>query len=180
MLNKLNIVKKVKLFVYSYFELFINLFPDLFMGNRIRRLFYGFYFKEVGKDLIVNVNCHFEVPENIIIGNNCSFNRNCWISGGGDLTIGNDVIMGPYVIIHTANHNYNDPNEKIRNQGHIFKKVVIMDNVWVGAGAIILPGVTIQSNAIVAAGAIVTQDVKANTIVGGSPAKFIKNLYEKN
>lgn len=169
---------RVKIFFYSYLEFLLNLFPDLFLGNRLRRVFYNLFFKKVGKELIINVNCHFEVPENIVIGDNCSFNRNCWVSGGGGLILGDDVIIGPNIVIHTANHNYKNQDLRIRSQGHTFKKVEIMDNVWIGAGAIILPGVTINSNSIVAAGAVVTKDVQENTIVGGSPAKFIKYLYE--
>ena len=172
-------MRRANLFLFSYLEAALNFFPDLFLGNRLRRYFYLFFFKDVGKGLIVNVGCHFEVPENITIGNNCSFNRGCWISGGGHLQIGNDVILGPNVIIHTANHNYSDFNVRIRSQGHNFKRVLIKDNVWIGAGAIILPGVTIGPNAIVAAGAVVTKDVLVNSIVGGSPARFIKKLYEE-
>ena len=57
--------------------------------------------------------------------------------------IGNNVIIGPRVVIHSANHKYNDPDIPIQKQGHIFKKVMIEDDVWIGAGAIILPGVQI-------------------------------------
>jgi acetyltransferase-like isoleucine patch superfamily enzyme len=65
-----------------------------------------------------------------------------------------------------------------RMQGHTFEKVEIHDNVWIGAGAIILPGVTIHANSIVAAGAVITKDVPSNTIVGGVPARMIKTIYE--
>jgi len=89
-------------------------------------------------------------------------------------------LTGPNVIIHSANHNYKNPDIPFRSQGHTFKKVEIMDNVWIGAGAIILPGVTIYSNSIIAAGAVVTKDVQSNVIVVGVPAKVQKYIYEKN
>lgn len=176
----MNLLNKVNLTVYLYLQNVLNIFPDFIVGNRLRRLFYKFYLKKTGYNLTVSVNVHIEVPKNITIGNNCSFNRGCWISGGGGLEIGNDVIVGPKVIIHSANHNYSDFTIPIRVQGHIFKKVTIFNNVWIGAGAIILPGVTINSNCIVGAGAVVTKDVPSNCIVGGSPAKIIKNIYEQN
>lgn len=62
--------------------------------------------------------------------------------------------------------------------GVCFDRVHICENVWIGAGATILPGVTVGKNAVVAAGAVVTKDVEPNTIVGGNPAKFIKNIVE--
>mgnify|MGYP006128577341 CR=1 FL=1 len=172
-------MKQLKLFIYSYAEMFLNFFPDFYVGNRMRRLFYSFYFKNCGKNLIVNYNCHFEVPENITLGNNCSFNRNCWVSGGGGLIIGNNVIFGPNIIIHSANHNYENPLLLIKEQGHTFKKVTLGDNIWIGAGAIILPGVNIGSNSIIAAGAVVTKDIEKNSIFGGVPAKFIKNVIDE-
>ena len=62
--------------------------------------------------------------------------------------------------------------------GVCFDRVHICENVWIGAGATILPGVTVGKNAVVAAGAVVTKNVEPNTIVGGNPAKFIKNIVE--
>lgn len=168
---------KLSLFLYLSFEHFFNLFPDIFIGNRLRRMFYKFYMKSIGKDVIINVFTHFEVPQKISIGNNCSFNRGCWISGGGGLQILDDVIMGPNVIIHTANHNYSNPNLPFRLQGHSFKSVLIKQNVWIGANAIILPGVTINENCIIGAGSVVTKEMPANSLIGGTPAKVIKKLY---
>jgi acetyltransferase-like isoleucine patch superfamily enzyme len=174
------IKNKIRLIFYLYFQDLVNIFSDIFLMNKIRNLFYRIYFKKIGKSCIFNCKCHFEVPENIQIGNFCSFNRGCWISGGGGLILHNDVIIGPNVIIHSANHNYKNPDIPFRSQGHTFKKVEIMDNVWIGAGAIILPGVTIYSNSIIAAGAVVTKDVQSNVIVVGVPAKVQKYIYEKN
>jgi acetyltransferase-like isoleucine patch superfamily enzyme len=69
-------------------------------------MFYSIYFKKVGKNVIISPHVYFEVPEKIEIGNNCAFNRDCWVSGGGSLVIHDDVIIGPKVIIHSANHNF--------------------------------------------------------------------------
>jgi maltose O-acetyltransferase len=174
----MNWKQKIILSAYLYLQNSLNLFPDFIIGNRLRRLFYSMYFKKMGKNVIINSNSYFEAPDQIEIGNDCSFNRGCWISGGGGLVLHDDVIIGPKVIIHSANHNYSNPNIPIRTQGHTFKKVEIHNNVWICAGAIILPRVTIYENSIIGAGAVVTKDVLANSLFGGSPAKFIKNIYE--
>ena len=171
-------ISKIKLIIYQYLQAFVGSIPDIFIGVRIRRFFYKCYLKKCGKNFSVYRNVHFEVPENIIIGNNSGFNMNCWVSGGGGLTIGNDVLIGPNVIIHSANHNFSRIDKPIRLQGHTFKSVIIYDDVWIGAGAIILPGVIIQRGAIIAAGSVVTKEVPQYAIVAGVPAKIIK--YRSN
>lgn len=177
----MTVIKKANLFIYLYLQSFVNIFPDFYLGNRLRYLFYKIYLKKVGKGVIFNAKIHLEVPEKIEVGNNSSINRLCWFSGGGGLFIGDNVLIGPNVIIHSANHNYSKKNVPIRLQGHNFKKVVIMDNVWIGAGVIILPGVIINKNSVVAAGSVVTKNVPESVIVGGVPAKIIKKIeYDKN
>ena len=90
----------------------------------------------------------------------------------GGITIEDDVLIGPQVKLVTENH----PVEPTNRKSLDLKAIHIQKNAWIGAGAIILPGVTVGENAIVAAGAVVTQDVPSNTIVGGGPAKHIKNI----
>jgi acetyltransferase-like isoleucine patch superfamily enzyme len=106
----------------------------------------------------------------IIIGNNCYFNYNCYLCGTGGLIIGDNCIFGPGVKIIPTNHKFEDIHIDIVHQGHTGGTVIIENNVWVGAGAIILPNVKIKSGAIVSAGAVVTRDVEENTIVAGVPA----------
>ena len=119
-------------------------------------------------------NVQIDSPSKLIIGNNVSVNRGCILHAGGEIEIGNDVLIGPGVIIYSQNHSYRDLSKKIINQGYNTKKVNIDSNVWIAANAIILPGVTIGEGAVVAAGSVVTKDVEPNTIVGGNPAIFIK------
>ena len=80
--------------------------------------------------------------------------------------------IGPRVNLITENHPADPAKRKLLD----LKPILIKKNAWIGAGASILPGVTIGENAIVAAGAVVTKDVAANTIAGGVPAKFIKSI----
>ena len=113
-------------------------------------------------------------PQNIKIGTYTRFNRNVFITAKDKIIIGNNVIIGPNVVINSGNHNYKSINVPIRFQGHTKKKIIIEDDVWIGANAVILAGVIIGTGSIIGAGAIVTHDVKPFSVVGGDPAKIIK------
>ena len=115
---------------------------------------------------------HVNFGRFITIGKNVFINHACSFLDMGGITIENDVLIGPRVNIVTENHPL-DPKDR---RALVTQPVVIKRNAWVGAGATILPGVTIGENAVVAAGAVVSKDVAANTIVGGVPAKFIKAI----
>lgn len=114
------------------------------------------------------INC----GKHITIGKNVFINFDCTFLGLGGITIEDDVLIGPKVSLITENHPLN-PEER---KGLTGKPILIKKNAWIGANATILPGVTIGENAVVAAGAVVSKDVPDNTIVGGIPAKFIKNI----
>ena len=94
----------------------------------------------------------------------------------GPVTIGSHVNLAQGITVTALNHNFEDTTKRIDEQGVTTKLVVIGDDVWIGANAVILPGVTIGRHAVVAAGAVVTTDVPENTVVGGVPAKIIKRL----
>ena len=94
----------------------------------------------------------------------------------GPVTIGSHVNLAQGITVTALNHNFENIKERIDSQGITTKQVVINDDVWIGANAVILPGVTIGLHAVVAAGAVVTTDVPETTVVGGVPAKIIKRL----
>ena len=94
----------------------------------------------------------------------------------GPVTIGNHVNLAQGITVTALNHNFDDTTKRIDEQGIATKPVIISDDVWIGANAVILPGVTIGRHVVVAAGAVVTKDVPDNTIVGGVPATIIKKL----
>lgn len=106
----------------------------------------------------------------IQIGQNVFINHACSFLDMGGITIEDGALLGPRVNLVTENHPL-DPDQR---SALITKPITIKQKAWIGAGATILPGVTIGRNAVVAAGAVVTKDVPDNTIVGGVPAKFIK------
>jgi acetyltransferase-like isoleucine patch superfamily enzyme len=110
----------------------------------------------------------------IKIGNNSAIGAQSFLGGQGGIEIGDDVIMGPQVKIFSENHNYNDPLKVIRKQGETRKGVKIGNNCWIGAGVVILDGVTLRNGCVVAAGAIVTSSFPENSILAGIPAKIIK------
>jgi acetyltransferase-like isoleucine patch superfamily enzyme len=95
----------------------------------------------------------------------------------GQINIENDVLIGSGVHIYVSNHKFDDTSVAIYYQGHSAdKSVLIKEGSWIGANAIILPGVTIGRNAVVGAGSIVTKDVPDFTVVAGNPARVIKEL----
>ncbi|MCH4826713.1 maltose acetyltransferase domain-containing protein [Planococcus halocryophilus] len=113
---------------------------------------------------------------NIHVGDNFYANFDCVFLDVCEIRIGDNCMIAPGVHIYTATHPL---NATARNSGKEFgKPVTIGDNVWIGGRAIINPGITIGDNAIIAAGAVVTQDVPANMLVGGNPARIIKQIEE--
>ncbi len=94
----------------------------------------------------------------------------------GPVCIGSHVNLAQGITVTALNHNFEDKTKRIDEQGITTKPVIIGDDVWIGANAVILPGVTIGKHCVVAAGAVVTKDVPDNTIVGGVPAKEIKKI----
>lgn len=131
--------------------------------------------KEV-QDVTVFTPIYINYGKHITIGKNVFINFDCTFLALGGITIEDDVLIGPKVSLITENHSLN-PKER---KGLIGKPIHIKKNAWIGANATILPGVTIGENSVVAAGAVVTKDVLDNTIVGGIPAKFIKEINNES
>ncbi|MCC9064878.1 DapH/DapD/GlmU-related protein [Flavobacterium piscisymbiosum] len=124
------------------------------------------------QDVAVFTPLYINCGKHITIGKNVFINFDCTFLALGGITIEDDVLIGPKVSLITENHPLN-PEER---KGLTAKSILIKKNAWIGANATILSGVTIGKNAVVAAGAVVSKDVPDNTIVGGIPAKFIKNV----
>lgn len=113
--------------------------------------------------------------KNIIVGEGVFINACCHFQDHGGVCIGDGCQIGHNVVFATLNHGLSPEDRKTTYPATI----VLGKNVWVGSNATILQGVTIGDNAVVAAGAVVTKDVAANTVVGGVPARFIKNINDK-
>ncbi len=115
----------------------------------------------------------------VSIGKNVSIGDYCHIAASNSVKIGNGVLIGSHVLITDHQHGKTgEESDKIPAQRQLYSKgpVIIEDNVWIGDNAVIMPGVHIGKGSIVGANAVVTQNVLANTVVAGTPAKVIKNI----
>ena len=129
----------------------------------------------LGKHSVIESFCCINnAVGDVIIGDYTRIGIHCTVIG--PVTIGNHVNLAQGITVTALNHNFEDTNLRIDEQGISTKPVTIGDDVWIGANAVILPGVTIGKHVVVAAGADVTKDVPDNCIVGGVPAKKIKDL----
>lgn len=108
----------------------------------------------------------------ITLGKHVFINHACSFLDLGGITLEDHVLIGPKVNLVTENH----PLDPATRRGILCKPILIRRNAWIGAGATVLPGVTIGEHAVVAAGAVVTMDVADNMVVGGVPAKVIKKI----
>lgn len=113
-------------------------------------------------------------PGLISIGNDVHISRDAIIASAFDITIGNGVTIGPRASIYDNNHNFDDMRLSVMRQGLNGDPVSIGDYAWIGAHAVILPGVSIGKGAVVGAGAVVTKSVPDYAITVGNPAKIIR------
>lgn len=147
--------------------------PAGFFGHWFRTAVARYMLRSCGSGVRIAPGARFGSGACVTLGNNSNLSRNCWLLG--DITIGDNVVMAPEVIILTSNHDFISTAQPIISQGQQeIKPVVIGDDVWIGVRAIILPGVKVGSHSIIGAGSIVTKDVPEWAIVAGNPARVIK------
>lgn len=168
-------MKKIKRIFGKFIYAFAKHLPESYkinLGQKKIRAFCGkCLLAKCGKN--VNIEKNAEFAYSVELGDNSGLGINCRISG--KTVIGKDVMMGPNVCIFTKNHAFDKTDIPMNLQGMSEERpVVIEDDVWIGANAIILQGVTISKGAIIGAGAVVTKDVPEYAIVGGNPAKLLK------
>ncbi len=142
-------------------------------GVTVRALVYRFLFKKLSSFILIYPGVYLTHTYGIICGKRCSINSGAILDGRGGITLGDDVMIGPHVYIASSSHAYNDLSIPMSSRGHDMKPVIIESDVWIGANATILGGVTIKKGAIVGAGAVVRQDVLSYEVVGGVPAKRV-------
>ncbi len=142
-------------------------------ATEIRDLLSQITGSEIDESVAVFTPLYINYGKHTKIGKNVFINFDCVFLDLGGITIEDNVLIAPKVSLLSEGHPVNPNERQSLVPGHIH----IKKNAWIGAGATILPGVTIGENAVVAAGAMVSKDVPANTIVGGIPAKHIKNIY---
>jgi acetyltransferase-like isoleucine patch superfamily enzyme len=124
--------------------------------------------------VIESYSCINNAVGDVTMGDNTRIGIHCTIIG--PVCIGNNVNLAQGITVTALNHNFADTSRRIDEQGISTNPVVIGDDVWIGANAVILPGVTIGRHVVVAAGAVVTKDVPSYCVVAGVPAKVIKEV----
>lgn len=139
-------------------------------SHRARKFFYRRSGLSIPDNSSIHWRCEFYAPERITIGEHSTIGDSCFLDGRSRLTIGNCVNFGSHVSVYTRQHAVDSPTFE-----EIGAPVVIGDHAWVASHAIILPGVTIGEGAVVAAGAVVPRDVPPFVLVGGNPARVIRD-----
>jgi acetyltransferase-like isoleucine patch superfamily enzyme len=173
----------VKNFLYAAFiavpsliDLYISL--KYFMA-RIRSTMYGLKLGNYSKHIFLMKNCTFENFRKMQIGKWVFINHNTTFSTPMGMKIGDYVMIGPYCLFASVHHKFDDFRKPMIFQKPEVRQIIIESDVWIGANVTVLPGVKIGRGAIVAAGAVVSKNVHPFSIVGGVPAKLIRQRFDK-
>lgn len=187
----LNMAKKMKAFYYRYIidrtipgteewhklQQSISTMSSTTADCAIRSYFYEKSLKECDPSIYVLPHTIINFPYNVSIGHTVFLNRGVYITARGDVTIGNNTMIGAYTVINSGSHIFKDTTIPIRDQGHKIAPIVIEDDVWIGTHVVINPGVTIGKGAVIGAGSIVTKSIPAYAVAVGCPAtvKYYRN-----
>ncbi len=159
-----NILLQCKFIIVTWLN-----FSYIFFPNPMRKLYLRLYGFRIGDNSCVHRGCRFFHVGKFIIGNNSVVNFGCYLDNRRGITIGNNVGIAHDAKIYTLGHNLDSPHFETKGA-----PVTIEDNVFVFSNVLIMPGVTIHEGAVILAGSVVTKDVEPYTVVGGNPARFIK------
>ncbi|MDG2304582.1 MAG: acyltransferase [Candidatus Binatia bacterium] len=147
--------------------------PSL-LGFGLRYVFYRMLFAELGGFGYISRSVHFIHSYGIRMGRNCHINTGCTFDGRGGLTMGDNVLVGPNVVVVSSQHRWDlSPDLPMIQQGHQSAPITIGDDVWIGANSVVTPGVTLATGTVVGAGSVVTRSTEPYTIVTGAPARVI-------
>lgn len=161
----------VRILFYLFFKLSSK-------WNRLKAHIRGYYysriFRKCGKKRpFINRGVVFSCPQNIECGSSVIINPQCYFAAKGGIIIEDNVTFSAGAKILSSSLNV---EEGVIQRKHVHKPVKLCRNVWIGAGAMVCPGVTVGENTIVAAGAVVTKEMPPNSLVAGVPAKVIRSL----
>ncbi|MCH5221834.1 MAG: sugar O-acetyltransferase [Muribaculaceae bacterium] len=135
-------------------------------------------FKKVGERVWMEPNFTCEFGKNISIGNDVYINFGCTLLDCGQITIGNNTLIGPNVSAYSANHSL-DATERIAG-ALIPEPITIGNRVWIGGGSTILSGVTIGDDSVIGAGSVVTRNIPSGVVAAGNPCKVIRKITDKD
>jgi len=162
----------VKVFAEEYFGTFLRSLPGV-EGFVLRYVLYRALFQRLDGFCYVYPGARLSHTYGISAGRNLMINAGAFLYGRGGLRFGDDVMIGPNAVIVSSQHRFDDPRVPMVYQGHKTDFVDIGSDVWIGANAVILPGVTVADGTVISAGAVVTRDTEPYSIVGGVPATQI-------
>ena len=131
-------------------------------------------FGKCGEQIIIKPPFHCDYGYQISVGENFIVNFDCVFLDAAPIEIGDNCMIGPKTCIYTISHPFN-PQERQKGIG-LPKKVTLGNNVWIGGGATILPGISLGNNVIVGAGSVVTKSFPNNVVIAGNPARIIKKI----
>lgn len=143
-----------------------------------RRLILAELLGQVGQNLFIEPPLFCDYGKHIRVGDNVFFNFNCVLLDVAPISIGNNVFFGPAVQLYTVNHPLQA--EARRSGIEQAAAITIGNDVWLGGGVIVCPGVTIGDRVVVAAGAVVSHDLAADGLYAGNPARWLKSLNTEN
>ena len=152
------------------FKLMLLRWVGFIPSHTLRKMFYLLSGIKIGKGSTIHMWTNFFQPRNIEIGEDTIVGDHCFLDGRAKIKIGNHTDIASFVLIYNSQHNVYDESFRV-----IEKPVEIGDYVFIGPRVTILPGIKIGKGAVIAAGAVVTKDVKPGKIVGGVPAREIKD-----
>ncbi|WP_286295416.1 acyltransferase [Vibrio apostichopi] len=154
----------------------VFLLPRFRVLNYLKSMYLRIFFSAtVGKRVVYYPGIWVFSGRNLVIGNDVDFAKGVLVTTDGGLVIKDRVLIGYGTNILTSNHKIPNGKDKIFGAGHIKKRVIIENDVWIGSNCVILPGVTIGEGSVVAAGSVVTKDIPSFCICAGVPAKKIKD-----
>jgi len=157
--------------LWFWFEGLLGWMPGR-VGRLVRSVCYWPFIRSAGA-LDVAEHTHIRMPWRLSCGRQVSIGRGCQLTCTETVVLGDDVLLAPGVLLVSSSHEWRDPDRHIRDQGPRGGPINIGDDVWIGARAVVLPGVRIGSGAVVATGSVVRADVPSRAVVAGDPARVV-------
>lgn len=163
--------KKCRYFIWSLTSVFQGYFA---LGTRYA-LVKGLS-KQVGDNIYIGTNVTIKNHVSLEVGSNVSIHDACYLDAYGGLVIGDNVSIAHQTSVITFNHTWEDKSKPIKYNPVVAASIIIEDDVWIGCGVRIMPGVRIGNRSVIAAGSVVTKNVSPGTLVAGVPARKIKDI----
>ena len=180
------ILKAIKQEIKSLIYIILTTYPDTYIGMKLRHIYWTNRLRSSGKNLQFRKGSGIGYPNLIDVGNNFILGHTSLITANSSygIFVGNNVSIARNVLIHSANHSFDEINIPIMQQKIIspkleynnkFYSVIIKDNVWIGSQSVLLPGTVIESGCVISSGSIVSGNFPENSLIMGNPARVIKS-----